>query len=97
MTDEEYIKMKQNENVLQKVTPTHTKDWYLKWFSSIVLIIGMILTSNNIFPLNLVLHIIGIGGWLIVAMMWNDRALIVINSIGVVIYINGILQYYMGS
>ena len=82
---------------INKITPTHTKDWYIKWFSSIVLIIGMILTSNNIFPLNLVLHIIGIGGWLIVSMMWNDRALIVINSIGVVIYINGILQYYMGS
>ena len=83
--------------LLKKVTPTHTKDWYIKWGSSIILIIGMILTSNNIYPLNLVLHIVVIGGWLIVAMMWNDRALMVINSIGIVIYINGIIQYYMGS
>ena len=98
MQDEEYIKMKMSEsNVLKKVTPTHTVDWYIKWCSSIILILGMILTSNNIYPMNLVLHIIGIGGWLVVAMMWNDRALMVINSIGIVIYINGILQYTMGS
>jgi hypothetical protein len=83
--------------ILKKVTPTHTKDWYIKWVSSVILIIGMILTSNNIFPLNLILHVIGIGGWLVVAMMWNDRALIVINSIGLMIYINGLLQWAMGS
>ena len=83
--------------ILKKVTPTHTLDWYIKWVSSVILIIGMMLTSNNIFPLNLVLHIIGIGGWLIVSMMWNDRALIVINSIGLMIYINGLLEWAMGS
>jgi len=101
MQDEEYIKMKMAENnkgtVLKKVTPTHTKDWYLKWASSIVLIIGMMFTSNNIYPLNLVFHIIGLMGWVTVAFMWNDRALIVINTIGLVIYINGVIKYFMGS
>jgi len=88
---------KEQPKILNKVTPTHTTDWYIKWASSVVLIIGMILTSNNIYPVNLILHVIGIGGWLVVSMMWNDRALIVINSIGLMIYINGILQWYMGS
>ena len=101
MQDEEYIKMKMAENnkgtELKKVTPTHTKDWYLKWASSIVLIIGMMFTSNNIYPLNLVFHIIGLMGWVTVAFMWNDRALIVINTIGLVIYINGVIKYFMGS
>jgi len=89
--------MKRKLHILKKVTPTHTKDWYIKWVSSVILIIGMLLTSNNIFPLNLILHIIGIGGWLVVSMMWNDRALIVINSIGLMIYINGLLQWAIGS
>ena len=101
MQDEEYIKMKMAENnkgtELKKVTPTHTKDWYLKWASSIVLIIGMMFPSNNIYPLNLVFHIIGLMGWVTVAFMWNDRALIVINTIGLVIYINGVIKYFMGS
>ena len=82
---------------INKITPTHTKDWYIKWAASLVLIIGMMFTANNIYPLNLVFHIVGLIGWVIVAVMWNDRALIIINTIGLVIYINGMLQYTMGT
>ena len=61
-------------------TPQYTLDWYIKWFSSVVLMIGMLLTSNNIYPVNLYFHFVGIAGWMIVGMLWNDRALMVINS-----------------
>ena len=61
-------------------TPLYTVDWYLKWFASITLMIGMLLTSNNIYPINLYFHFVGIAGWMIVGMLWNDRALIVINT-----------------
>ena len=61
-------------------TPLYNLDWYIKWFSSVVLMIGMLLTSNNIYPVNLYFHFVGIAGWMIVGMLWNDRALMVINS-----------------
>jgi len=61
-------------------TPLYTLDWYIKWFSSVVLMVGMLLTSNNIYPVNLYFHFVGIAGWMIVGMLWNDRALMVINS-----------------
>ena len=61
-------------------TPLYTLDWYIKWFSSVVLMVGMLLTSNNIYPVNLYFHFVGIAGWMIVVMLWNDRALMVINS-----------------
>ena len=61
-------------------TPLYTLDWYIKWFSSVVLMIGMLLKSNNIYPVNLYFHFVGIAGWMIVGMLWNDRALMVINS-----------------
>ena len=35
--------------VSKTVTPTHTKDWYIKWVSSIILIVGMVFTANNLF------------------------------------------------
>ena len=88
---------KEQPKILKKVTPTYTLDWYLKWVSSFVLIVGMMLTANNIFPLNLVLHVIGIGGRLVVSLMWNDRALIIINAFGLSIYINGVIKYVTGS
>tara|TARA_B100000700_G_scaffold71376_2_gene79446 strand:- start:6507 stop:6767 length:261 start_codon:yes stop_codon:yes gene_type:complete len=80
---------------LSKMTPYKTKDWYIKWGASIVLIVGIILTSNNIYPLNLYFDIVGLTGWFIVGMIWNDRALIVINVVSLAILINGLVTYYV--
>tara|TARA_R110000824_G_scaffold172419_5_gene350235 strand:- start:252 stop:494 length:243 start_codon:yes stop_codon:yes gene_type:complete len=66
--------------------------WYVKWASSILLMLGMILTSQNIFPYNLYLHVVGISGWLYVSIVWNDRALIVLNSVALSIFVNGIVS-----
>ena len=78
---------------INKITPTHTVDWYLKWVSSIILIVGMMFTANNIYPANLVFHIIGLIGWVVVAILWKDRSLILLNTTSLVIYINGIIGY----
>ena len=80
---------------LNKQTPTHTLDWYIKWIASIILVGGVILTSNNIYPLNLMVHAIGMFGWFIVAIIWNDRALLVINAVSLVLLINGLVSYYV--
>ena len=80
---------------LTKQTPTHTLDWYIKWVSSIILVGGVILTSNNIYPLNLMVHAVGMFGWFIVAIIWNDRALLVINAVSLVLLLNGLVSYYV--
>ena len=80
---------------MKKITPTHTKDWYIKWISTIILFFGMILPSNNLYPFNLFVHSLGLFGWLIVAIIWNDRALIVINSVSCALLANGIVKYLM--
>ena len=80
---------------LVKQTPTHTLDWYIKWIASIILVVGVILTSNNIYPLNLIVHAIGMFGWFIVAIVWNDRALLVINAVSLALLLNGLVAYYV--
>ena len=80
---------------LNKQTPTHTLDWYIKWIASIILVVGVILTSNNIYPLNLMVHALGMFGWFIVAIIWNDRALLVINAVSLVLLLNGLVSYYV--
>ena len=80
---------------LNKQTPTHTLDWYIKWIASIILVGGVILTSNNIYPLNLMVHAIGMFGWFIVAIIWNDRALLVINAVSLSLLLNGLVSYYV--
>ena len=88
------IKLKNHEIPSKTVTPLYTKDWYIKWASSLILIAGMLATANNIYPINLYFHLVGLAGWFVVAMIWNDRALIIINAIGLAIFANGLLQYY---
>ena len=80
-------------NKLDKTTPTYTKDWYIKWVSTIILLFGIILTTNNIYPLNLYVNVVALFGWIIVSIMWNHRALIIINSVALTLYINGIVSY----
>ena len=77
---------------MTKVEREQNLTWYIKWASSIVLMLGMTLTSQNIFPYNLYFHLLGTLGWTYVSMVWNDRALLVINSVALSIFINGILS-----
>ena len=89
---------KEHENLTKTLTPTksnHPFSWWVKWVSSIILIVAMIFTANNIYPYNLFLHFVGIGGWLIVAIVWNDRALIVINAVALAIFANGMIAYIL--
>ena len=83
------------QNELKKLAPTHTLDWYIKWIASVFLIAWVILTSNNIYPLNLFFHAIGMFGWFIVSILWNDRALLVINAVSLAILINGLVAHYV--
>ena len=83
------------QNELKKLAPTQTLDWYIKWVASVFLIAGVILTSNNIYPLNLFFHAIGMFGWFIVSILWNDRALLVINAVSLAILINGLVAHYV--
>ena len=82
-----------DKTTLTKHTPLHTKDWYIKWAASIILLAGIVLTANNIYPLNLYINIIGLSGWIVVSIIWNDRALIILNTVGLSIYINGVISY----
>ena len=91
----EEIELKPHEIATKTVTPTHTLDWYIKWVSSIVLIFGMVLTANNLFPWNVLIQAIGIAGWLIVSIMWNDRALMIVNAVGVAILLNGFVGHLL--
>jgi len=80
-----------------KITPTFTLDWYIKWFSSVIILIGMVLTSNQIFPLNLMFNIVGSIGWLVVALIWHDRSIMIINASAIMIMSNGLIQYFINN
>ena len=90
------IRKLNSSRVFKKITPKYDLSWYIKWFSSITLIFAMMFTAIEAMPINLFVANVGFIGWLIVGMLWHDRALIVLNSISLAIYTLGIFNYYYG-
>ena len=90
------IKKLNSSRVYKKVTPKGDLSWYIKWASSFTLIIAMMFTAVELFPLNMFIANIGFIGWLTVGLLWHDRSLIVLNAISLAIYSMGILNYYYG-
>ena len=91
------MKTEPGNRIYQKITPTHDLSWYVKWTSVVFVIAGWLLNSINLYPYSVMIQVIGVTGWLWVGFLWHDRALIVLNSIGVTILGLGLLKHFFGA
>lgn len=66
----------------------------LEWASTGILIIGILLTAINIYPLNVYIQLIGNAGWALVAYIWRSWSLLVIQFVACLIYIFGLVYHY---
>ena len=80
---------------IKKITPGHGPTWYIKWTASIILLIGMVFTALELTPINLFFHLVGVIGWFVVGYMWLDRAMMVVNSVAIFVFVFGILTWYV--
>ena len=48
----------------------------IKWFSTALVLSGILLTNLNIYPINIVIHGVGAVGWTIAGYLTSDRALL---------------------
>ena len=86
------------ETIKRFTTPKQTKDWYIKWSASVLLLTAMVLRATGDYPFtDMCLSLVGCVGWLVVAMLWKDRALIVLNSIAAFILMTGIANILVGK
>lgn len=77
---------------------TNKKDtaWFLKWVSSFIIVIAMSLRGiEGMQMYDLTLSIVGVTGWLGVGMLWKDRALIILNAVGLVFLFRNLLIEYI--
>ena len=74
---------------------TLTLDWYIKWIASFFVLSGMTIRgTEGLQEYDLMLSTVGVFLWLIVSFLWNDRALILLNGIGLIFLIkNNILLW----
>lgn len=55
--------------------------FYVKWIASIIQIAGYTATGFGWSPVNLYLFLGGVAGWLLVGVLWNDRAIMLIHIV----------------
>ena len=93
--------MKEDKNILLQPgeiaehhqTKHNPLDWYVKWFASLLLIIGMMLRTTQQYPfIDITLSMLGAFGWLIVGVMWKDRSLIILNTVATTILLYGFIK-----
>jgi hypothetical protein len=65
----------------------------LKWTGTILCLFGILLTSLNIYPLNILIGFIGSGLWALAGYMQDDTPLFVVEIVAVVFYFSGIVLY----
>jgi hypothetical protein len=95
MTKFSQEEIENSKRIFKSATPKYTIDWYLKWIASIFVLVAMSYRGINS-DVDLYLSIIGIGLWLIVSIIWNDRALITVNGVGLILLVNNLMEKLYG-
>ena len=88
--------LQNSKRIYKSATPKLTIDWYIKWVSSVLLIIAMFARGFEELKLvDLIFSTVGCAGWLVVSLIWKDRALIILNSLAVFVLGSGIVRYFL--
>ena len=89
-TEEE---LKNSKRIYKSATPKYTVDWWLKWVASIFILSALSMRGIDGFIFyDLILSIVGIGLWLIVSVLWKDRALVLLNGVGLLFLLRNLFE-----
>ncbi len=84
--------LKHSKRWFKSATPKYTLDWYIKWISSIFILVAMSMRGVEGLQLyDLIFSITGVAGWLVVAAIWEDRSLIMLNSVGLLLLLKNLI------
>jgi drug/metabolite transporter (DMT)-like permease len=64
----------------------------IKWIGTALCLIGIALTSLNIFPLNLWFGLVGSALWTWSGIYQKDYALFVVEAVAVLMYLGGLIK-----
>ncbi len=85
--------LKNSKRIYKSATPKYTVDWWLKWVASIFILSALSMRGIDGFIFyDLILSIVGIGLWLIVSVLWKDRALVLLNGVGLLFLLRNLFE-----
>ena len=86
--------VEENDQIFEAVTPKYTLDWYIKWIASVFILVSIAFRAADGYVVwDLASGTVGVIGWLIVSILWRDRALILLNGVSLMMLAIGILNH----
>ena len=93
MVDFDKKELENSKRIFKSATPKYTADWYVKWIASIFIMISMSMRGIPEYQVyDLILSLIGVAGWLVVGLLWKDRALVLLNGVGVALLMRNLFE-----
>lgn len=90
--------IKHSNRFVKSVTPKQDLSWYVKWIASSFILASMSIRGVEGLQLyDLLLSLVGVAGWMWVGFLWKDRALILLNGVGIILFLNTIARDYLFS
>ena len=87
--------LEKSKRVFKSATPKYTLDWYIKWIASIFVLAAISMRGIDGFQFyDLSLSVIGVGLWLWVSILWQDRALILLNGVGLLFLLRNLFEVF---
>ena len=88
--------IKHSNRVIKSATPKQDLSWYLKWIASVFILASMSIRGIEGLQLyDIILSIIGVSGWMVVGLLWKDRALILLNGVGILFFVRTLITEYI--
>jgi len=69
----------------------------IKWSGTFLCLVGIALTSFNIYPANIVFGLIGSGLWTMAGILQNDAPLVLVEAVATVLYLFGVILYIINA
>ena len=89
--------LENSKRIYKSVTPKYTLDWYVKWIASAFILAAMSIRGvDGLQFWDLGLSVIGISLWLWVSILWKDRALVLLNGVGLMFLLRNFFVSVMG-
>ena len=96
MTSFEPEELENSKRIFKSATPKYTIDWYLKWTASVFILSAISVRGiEGLQFIDLSLSLVGVIGWLIVSLIWKDRALIILNGAGLLFLMKNFIQLWI--
>jgi hypothetical protein len=85
-----------SKRIFKSATPKGDFSWYIKWAGSILILLAMSMRgAEGMIYTDLGLSLLGVFCWLIVGILWRDRALIMVNAIGLSLLMSNLINLLM--